>query len=124
MVPPSPKRVWRPHNGKILDPPLFGHFPGPEYPGIHVYAVNQMLETEWHTQSGLLSHSSVICSSHIITNMLLYTSGPVSPQERLLYILNKLFVKQVKSFLLILDLDPFILLNSPHNIKYIKSTSP
>ena len=29
---------------------------------------------------------------------MLYTSDPVSPQERLLYTVNKLFVKQVKSF--------------------------
>ena len=55
---------------------------------------------------------------------MLYTSGPVSLKERLLYTLNKLFVKQVKSFLLLLDLDPFIPLSSPHNIKYIKFTSP
>ena len=51
---------------------------------------------------------------------MLYTSGPVSLKETL----NKLFVKQVKSFLLLLDLDPFILLSSSHNIKYIKFTSP
>ena len=56
--------------------------------------------------------------------LLLYTSGPVSLKERLLYTLNKLFVKQVKSFLLLLDLDPFILQCSLHNIKYIKFTSP
>ena len=56
--------------------------------------------------------------------ILLYTSGPVSLKERLLYTLNKLFVKQVKSFLLLLDLDPFILQCSLHNIKYIKFTSP
>ena len=56
--------------------------------------------------------------------VMLYTSGPVSLKERLLYTLNKLFVKQVKSFLLLLDLDPFILLSSSHNIKYIKFTSP
>ena len=55
---------------------------------------------------------------------LLYTSGPVSLKERLLYTLNKLFVKQVKSCLLLLDLDPFILQCSLHNIKYIKFTSP
>ena len=55
---------------------------------------------------------------------MLYTSGPVSLKERLLYTLNKLFVKQVESCLLLLDLDPFILLSSPHNIKYIKFTSP
>ena len=58
------------------------------------------------------------------TTTLLYTSGPVSLKERLLYTLNKLFVKQVKSFLLLLDLDPFIPLSSSHNIKYIKFTSP
>ena len=40
--------------------------------------------------------------------LVLYTSGLVFPQERLLYTLNKLFAKQVKSFLLMLDLDPFI----------------
>ena len=40
---------------------------------------------------------------------MLYTSGLVSLKERLLYTLNKLFVKQVKSFYLLLDLDPFIL---------------
>ena len=51
-----------------------------------------------------------------LIHLLLYTSGPVSLKERLLYTLNKLFVKQVKSFLLLLDLDPFILLSSPHNI--------
>ena len=55
---------------------------------------------------------------------MLYTSGPVSLKERLLYTLNKLFVKQVKSFLLLLDLDPFILLSSPHNIKYIQLICP
>ena len=62
--------------------------------------------------------------AHTCIDTLLYTSGPVSLKERLLYTLNKLFVKQVKSFLLLLDLDPFILLSSPHNIKYIKFTSP
>ena len=56
--------------------------------------------------------------------LMLYTSGPVSPQERLLYTLNKLFAKQVKSFLLLLVLDPFIFQSSLHNIEYIKSTSP
>ena len=66
-------------------------------------------DPEW-----LTSHPAVV----------LYTSGPVSLKERLLYTLNKLFVKQVKSFLLLLDLDPFIPLSSPHNIKYIKFTSP
>ena len=41
-----------------------------------------------------------------------------------MYTLNKLFVKQVKSFhLLLLDLDPFILQCSLHNIEYIKFTS-
>ena len=55
---------------------------------------------------------------------MLYTSGPVSLKERLLYTLNKLFVKQVKSCLLLLDLDPFIFQCSLHNIKYIKFTSP
>ena len=53
----------------------------------------------------------------LIFNQVLYTSGPVSLKERLLYTFYKLFVKQVKSFLLLLDLDPFILLSSPHNIK-------
>ena len=52
-----------------------------------------------------------------------YTSGPVSLKERLLYFLNKLFIKQVKSFHLLLDLDPFIFLCSLHNVKYIKFTS-
>ena len=54
--------------------------------------------------------------------MLLYTSGPVSQQERLLYTLNKQFAKQVKSFLLLLDLDPFILQNKTHNKEYKKFT--
>ena len=54
---------------------------------------------------------------------MLHTSGLVSLKERLLYFLNKLFVKQVKSFHLLLDLDPFIFLCSLHNIKYIKFTS-
>ena len=68
--------------------------------------------------------NSTFCStSRFILTSLLYTSGPVSLKERLLYTLNKLFVKQVKSFLLLLDQDPFILLSSPHNIKYIKFTS-
>ena len=39
---------------------------------------------------------------------MLYTLGLVYFKERLLYTLNKLFVKQVKSFSLLLDLDPFI----------------
>ena len=55
---------------------------------------------------------------------MLYTSGLVSLKERLMYTSNKLFMNQVKSFLLLLDLDPFILLSSPHNIKYVKFTSP
>ena len=59
-----------------------------------------------------------------VIHFLLYTSGPVSLKERLLYTLDKLFVKQAKSFLLLLDLDPFILQCSLHNIKYIKFTSP
>ena len=59
-----------------------------------------------------------------INAILLYTSGPVSLKERLLHTLNKLFVKQVKSCLLLLDLDPFILQCSLHNIKYIKFTGP
>ena len=54
---------------------------------------------------------------------MLYTSGPVSLKERLLYFLNKLFVKQVKSFHLLLEQNPFIFLCSLHNIKYIKFTS-
>ena len=41
-------------------------------------------------------------------HMLLYTLGPVFLKERLLNFLNKLFVKQVKSFHLLLDQDPFI----------------
>ena len=48
--------------------------------------------------------------------VLLYTSGPVSLKERLVYNLNKLFVKQIKNFHLLLDLNPFIL--------HIKFTSP
>ena len=55
---------------------------------------------------------------------LLYTSGLVSLKERLLYTLNKMLVKQVKSFHLLLDLDPFIFQYSLHNIEYIKFTSP
>ena len=38
-------------------------------------------------------------------------------------ILNKLFRKQVKSFHLLLDQDPFIFLCLLHNIKYIQFTS-
>ena len=55
--------------------------------------------------------------------MMLYISGPVSLKERLLYTLNKLFVKQVKSFYLLLDPNPFIFLCLLHNTKYIKFTS-
>ena len=55
--------------------------------------------------------------------VLLYTSGPVFLKERLLYFLNKLYVKQAKSFHLLLEQDPFIFLCSLHNIKYIKFTS-
>ena len=40
----------------------------------------------------------------------------VSLKERLVYTVNKLFVKQVKIFHLLLDLDPFILQCSLHNI--------
>ena len=54
---------------------------------------------------------------------MLYTSGPVSLKERLLYTLNKLYVKQAKSFHLLLDLDPFISQCSLHNIEHIKFTS-
>ena len=54
---------------------------------------------------------------------MLYTLGLVSLKERLLYFLNKLFVKQIKSFHLLLEQDPFIFLCSLHNIKYIKFTS-
>ena len=38
-------------------------------------------------------------------------------------LLNKLFVKQVNSCHILLDLDPFIFQYSLHNTKYIKSTS-
>ena len=55
---------------------------------------------------------------------MLYTLGPVSLQKRLVHTLNKLLAKQAKSFLLLLDLDPFILQCSLHNIEYIKFTSP
>ena len=54
---------------------------------------------------------------------MLYTLDPVSLEERLLYTLNKLFVKQAKSFYLLLDLDPFIFQCSLNNIEYIKFTS-
>ena len=54
---------------------------------------------------------------------MLYTLGLVSLKERLLYFLDKLFVKQVKSFHLLLEQDPFIFLCSLHNRKYIKFTS-
>ena len=54
----------------------------------------------------------------------IYLKSGLSLKERLLYTLNKLFVIQVKSFLLLLDLYPFISLSSSHNIKYIKFTSP
>ena len=59
----------------------------------------------------------------ILSYLMLYTSGPVSLKERLLYTLNKLFVKQVKSFYLLLDPNPFIFLCLLHNTKYIKFTS-
>ena len=53
-----------------------------------------------------------------------YILQVLSPfKEGLMLILNKLFRKQVKSFHLLLDLDPFIFLCSLHNIKYIKFTS-
>ena len=53
-----------------------------------------------------------------------YIPRVLSPfKEGLMLILNKLFRKQVKSFHLLLDLDPFIFLCSLHNIKYIKFTS-
>ena len=70
------------------------------------------------------NNSNLTIQYHIKGVVLLYTSGPVSLKERLLYTLNKLFVKQAKSCLLLLDLDPFILQCSLHNIKYIKFTSP
>ena len=54
---------------------------------------------------------------------MLYTLDPVSLKERLLYTLNKLFVKQVKSFYLLLDPNPFIFLCLLHNTRYIKFTS-
>ena len=53
-----------------------------------------------------------------------YILWVLSPfKEGLMLILNKLFRKQVKSFHLLLDQDPFIFLCSLHNIKYIKFTS-
>ena len=53
-----------------------------------------------------------------------YVLQVLSPfKEGLMLILNKLFRKQVKSFHLLLDQDPFIFLCSLHNIKYIKFTS-
>ena len=53
-----------------------------------------------------------------------YILRVLSPfKEGLMLILNKLFRKQVKSFHLLLDQDPFIFLCSLHNIKYIKFTS-
>ena len=78
-------------------------------------------------QISALPHScplaAAMLNQSLSVNLLLYTSGPVSLNERLLYTLNKPFVKQVKSFHLLLDLDPFIVLCSLHNIKYIKFTS-
>ena len=55
---------------------------------------------------------------------MLYTSGPVSLKERLLYTLNKLLVKQVKSFYLLLDPDfYFPVLTSQHKVHQVhKST--
>ena len=76
------------------------------------------------SEEALVSLFGKILIIHKFTTKLLYTLGPVCLKERLLYTLNKLFVKQVKSFFLLLDLDPFILQCSLHNIKYIKFTSP
>ena len=60
---------------------------------------------------------------HIYSYMC-YILWVLSPfKEGLMLILNKLFRKQVKSFHLLLDQDPFIFLCSLHNIKYIKFTS-
>ena len=70
----------------------------------------------WHTSP---PNGTQFFHFHIV----LYTSGPVSLKERLLYTLNKLFVKQVKSFYLLLDPNPFIFLCLLHNTKYIKFTS-
>ena len=71
----------------------------------------------------LFSHT-FLPKSTCVRGPLLCSSGPVSLKERLVYTVNKLFVKQVKSFQLLLDLDPFILQCSLHNIEYIKFTSP
>ena len=65
----------------------------------------------------------VVSDKVCVVRKLLYTSGSVSLKERLLYTLNKLFVKQVKSFYLLLDPDPFIFLCLLQNTKYIKFTS-
>ena len=54
---------------------------------------------------------------------MLYTLGLVFLKERLLYTLNIQFVKQVKCFYLLLDLDPFIFQCSLHKIEYTKFTS-
>ena len=54
-----------------------------------------------------------------------YTSDSVSLKERLLHFLNKLLVKQVKSFHLLLDLNPFIfaVFTSQHKVHQVhKST--
>ena len=59
---------------------------------------------------------------------MLYTLGLVSLKERLLYFLNKLFVKQSKSFYLLLDQDPSISCvhftnNNTTSPSYIKSST-
>ena len=53
--------------------------------------------------------------------VVLYTSGPVSLKERLMFILNKLIVKQVKEFLSFVGSKSFYFLCSLHNNQYNKS---
>ena len=112
------------------------HYPfwfvhGPRHPGCNVNSQStlKLLCVVDYGNSERVCFSAygriIYLLSRLLFNVfVLYTSGPVFLKERLVYTLNKLFVKQVKSFHLLLDLDLFILQCSLHNIEYIKFTSP
>ena len=91
------------------------------------YFINSIWQT-FVCIKDIIKHT-YFCIAYIFkTSYSLYCYIPrvrsLSLKEIFLYTLNKLFVKQVKSFILLLDLDPFIPLSSSHNIKYVKFTSP
>ena len=82
-------------------------------PALKIYAQNDLFSCVTITffsffnltSLGIFFYKSIQVAK---SSLVLYTSGSVSLKERLMYFQNELFVKQVKSFYLLLDQDPFI----------------